>query len=342
LLAHIWRALKVWVKRRHCELETLPMNSHKPLKFAIRGLALAALLTGCSSSDMNGNTGSGGSTSTGTGGTSSTGTGGSPSTGTGGTTSTGTGGAIATGGSLGTGTGGTASTGGSTGTGGVANTGGTAGSGAAGSGGHAGGGGRAGAAGGGGHPATGSGGSSGSAGSSGGAFALTSMHQMDAAKFDSKYTCQESPPLSGKQVGGLGNGVNPDLEWTNAPAGTMSFAITFLDTTLIDAKMDSLGNHWAIWNIPATVMSLPEATTSLTGDLAAAKQSGTFLAPCAQSLMNSMDDQYAFTIYALSTSTLNVSGTGVANARTALSTAMTAGQVLGTAVLHGHAGLKGM
>src|SRR6185312_1288318 len=103
--AHIWRALKVWVKRRHCELETLLMNSHKPLTFAIRGLAFAALLTGCSSSDMNGNTG--------TGGTSSTGTGGSPSTGTGGTTSTGTGGAIATGGSSGTGTGGTPSTGGS-------------------------------------------------------------------------------------------------------------------------------------------------------------------------------------------------------------------------------------
>lgn len=315
------------------------MNSNKHIKFAVRGLALAALLTGCSSSDMNnGNTGTGGSSPTGTGGSTSTGTGGSASTGTGGFT--------ATGGSVGTGTGGTLSTGGSTGTGGVANTGGSAGSGGvAGGGGHPGGGGHGGVTGGAGHSGggnLGSGGSSGSAGSSGSSFALTSMHQMDGAKFDTKYTCQESPPLSGKQVGGLGNGVNPDLEWTNPPAGTMSFAITFLDTTLIDAKMDSLGNHWAMWNIPATVMSLPEATTSLSGDLSAAKQSGTFLAPCAQSLMNNMDDQYAFTIYALSTTTLNVSGTGVANARTALSTAMTAGQVLGTAVLHGHAGLKGM
>ena len=315
------------------------MNSNKHIKFAVRGLALAALLTGCSSSDMNnGNTGTGGSSPTGTGGSTSTGTGGSASTGTGGFT--------ATGGSVGTGTGGTLSTGGSTGTGGVANTGGSAGSGGvAGGGGHPGGGGHGGVTGGAGHSGggnLGSGGSSGSAGSSGSSFALTSMHQMEGAKFDTKYTCQESPPLSGKQVGGLGNGVNPDLEWTNPPAGTMSFAITFLDTTLIDAKMDSLGNHWAMWNIPATVMSLPEATTSLSGDLSAAKQSGTFLAPCAQSLMNNMDDQYAFTIYALSTTTLNVSGTGVANARAALSTAMTAGQVLGTAVLHGHAGLKGM
>jgi len=129
----------------------------------------------------------------------------------------------------------------------------------------------------------------------------------------------------------------------NAPAGTMSFAITFLDTTLINAGMDSLGNHWAMWNIPATVMTLPEGTTTLSGSLMNAKQSGTFLAPCAQSLMGGMDDQYAFTVYALSTATLNVTGgTGVAQARTALANAMTAGQVLATAVLHGHAGLKGM
>ena len=168
------------------------------------------------------------------------------------------------------------------------------------------------------------------------------MHLADGAHFDSKYTCQETPALSGKSVGGLGNGVNPDLEWTNVPAGTMSFAITFLDTTLINAGMDQYGNHWAIWNIPATVSTFPEATMTLSGNLMNAKQSGTFLAPCAQSLMNNMDDQYAFTIYALSTTSLNVTGgTGVAQARTALATAMTAGQVLGTAVLHGHAGLMG-
>jgi phosphatidylethanolamine-binding protein (PEBP) family uncharacterized protein len=101
-----------------------------------------------------------------------------------------------------------------------------------------------------------------------------------------------------------------------------------------------LGNHWAIWNIPATVMSFPEGTSTLSGALANAKQSGTFLAPCAQSLMNNMDDQYAFTIYALSVPTITAST--VANARTALMTAMTSGQVLGTAVLTGHAGLKGM
>jgi phosphatidylethanolamine-binding protein (PEBP) family uncharacterized protein len=163
------------------------------------------------------------------------------------------------------------------------------------------------------------------------------MHLADGAHFDSKYTCASNN-------GQLGGGVNPDLEWANPPAGTMSFAITFLDMTLINAGGSNtrLGEHWAIWNIPASVSTLPEATKTLSGDLANAKQSGTYLAPCAQSLMNNMDDQYEFTVYALSTATLNVSSASVANARSALMTAMSAGQVLGTAVLHGHAGLKGM
>jgi hypothetical protein len=77
---------------------------------------------------------------------------------------------------------------------------------------------------------------------------------------------------------------------------------------------------------------------TLTGDLMNAKQNGKFLAPCAQMLTNGMDDQYVFTLYALSTTTLNVQGTAtVANALTALHAATP----LGTALLHGHAGLKG-
>jgi phosphatidylethanolamine-binding protein (PEBP) family uncharacterized protein len=296
----------------------------------VLGLAVALVGLDCTSSD-GGAGGTGGSPGTGgqSSGTGGSGTGGTPATG----GVTGTGG-TATGGI--TGTGGTA-TGGITGTGGTATGGITGTGGAAGGAGHPGGG----SSGGGSKGTGGSAGTSGGGGSSGSNFSLTSNAQADGAHFASKYTCQESPPLSGKSVGGLANGINPDLEWMNAPAGTMSFAITFLDTTLIDAHMDSLGNHWAIWNIPATTTSLPEGLTgTLSGGLANAKQSGTFLAPCAQSLMNNMDDKYAFTVYALSVPTITAST--VANARTALMTAMTAGQVLGTAVLTGHAGLKGM
>lgn len=137
--------------------------------------------------------------------------------------------------------------------------------------------------------------------------------------------------------GTFGSGVNPELDWTGAPAGTMSFAITFIDTTLGDTNPK--GQHWAIWNIPASVMQFPKATgATLSGALAAATQSGKFLPPCAQTVMNNMDDQYAFTIYALSTTKLpGISGTTVADALTALK-AITP---LGTAALHGHAGVNG-
>ncbi|HVY40714.1 MAG TPA: hypothetical protein VHM31_22400 [Polyangia bacterium] len=290
-----------------------------------RTALLAALaLTACSSSGPAGNAGSGGTTSATGGATSSGG-------------STASGGATSSGGA--TASGGVDGSGGATGSGGIA-TGGVAGAGSAGA---SGGGGRAtggigGGAGRAGGGTTGGAGRSGSAGTSGGAFSLASMHLADGAHFDAKYTCASNN-------GQLGGGVNPDLEWMNAPAGTMSFAITFLDDTLIAAGMDMYGNHWAMWNIPATESTLAEGTKTLSGTLANAKQSGTFLAPCAQSLMNGMDDQYTFTVYALSVPTITVSGsstTAVANARTALKNAMTAGQVLATAVLHGHAGLKGM
>lgn len=172
-----------------------------------------------------------------------------------------------------------------------------------------------------------------SGGASGGEFTLTSPTHEDGAHFDAAYTCAANN-------GQFGAGVNPELNWSGVPDGTKSFAMTFIDTTL--GEDSAMGQHWAIWNIPwdsssGAVSQIPEGTTMLTGDLMGATQSRTFLTPCAQSLMNNMDDEYAFTIYALSTDTLNVQGTSVANALTALRAATP----LGTAVLTGHAGLKG-
>ena len=312
-----------------------------PVKFPRLALAVLGLAVGfgCTSSDGGGGTGGSpgtGGESTGTGGA---GTGGSHATG----GSTGTGG-TATGGITGTGgtaTGGVTGTGG-TATGGVTGTGGTATGGITGTGGTAGG---AGHAGGGSNGTGGTAGTSGGGGNSGTAFSLTSPKLADNAHFDSKYTCAESPALSGKTVGNIGNGINPELDWTNPPAGTMSFAMTFLDTTLINmgGSMVMYGEHWAIWNISPTVMSLPEGLTmTLSGALAGAKQSGTFLAPCATTMNGTMGDEYEFTIYALSTATLTITGTSVDNARTALATAMSSGKVLGTAVLHGYAGKGGL
>ncbi len=51
----------------------------------------------------------------------------------------------------------------------------------------------------------------------------------------------------------LGDNISPNLEWTPGPEGTKSYAIVMYDP-------DALGGfvHWVVYNIPATITSLPE------------------------------------------------------------------------------------
>jgi phosphatidylethanolamine-binding protein (PEBP) family uncharacterized protein len=119
----------------------------------------------------------------------------------------------------------------------------------------------------------------------------------------------------------------------------MSFAITFIDTK-IGADMP-MGQHWAIWDIPATVTQFPKGTTTLTGALAGAMQTNKYLAPCP-----SGNDTYEFTLYALSTATLNVtgaSGSGTSNSAgvAKVLAALKLVTPLGTATLHGTSGPMG-
>lgn len=175
--------------------------------------------------------------------------------------------------------------------------------------------------------ANGSGGVSGSGGaSSSGSFSVVSPDQADAAEFGKDFTCAS---MNGK----FGTGVNPELVWSGAPAGTKAFAITFIDTKL--GESSSMGQHWAAWNLPSTATKLPKATTMLSGDLAGGKQTNTYLAPCP----TAPPDTYEFTVYALSApldvsgaeSTMSVNSAGVAKVLTALK----AVTPLGKAVLHG-------
>jgi len=288
-----------------------------PMLALIAGLPLVLAHCGSDSSDggragsppaVAGSAGTAGTASAGApaaggAGSPSVGGGGSPSVGGGGSPSVGGGGASSVGG------GGTSSVGGSGGA--------SAGSGGA----------SAGAGGSSGKAGAGAGG--GSAGGATGMFALTSPDHAEGAKFAKDYTCDA-------MNGTFGAGVNPELNWSGAPSGTMSYAITFIDTTI--GENMAMGQHWAIWNIPATVTKFPKGTKTLSGDLAAAKQNGAFLTPCAQSLMNGMDDQYEFTVYAIPSATLNVTGTSVANALAAIKALSPAPA---KATLHGHAGLKG-
>jgi len=53
-------------------------------------------------------------------------------------------------------------------------------------------------------------------------------------------------------------GVQPGFKFSNAPAGTVSYAIIFhdVDVALMNGTTDVL--HWIVWNIPASAGGIPE------------------------------------------------------------------------------------
>lgn len=57
-----------------------------------------------------------------------------------------------------------------------------------------------------------------------------------------------------KGFGCDGGNLSPQLSWSNAPAGTKSFAVTVYDP---DAPTGSGWWHWVMFNVPAAVHSLP-------------------------------------------------------------------------------------
>lgn len=101
-----------------------------------------------------------------------------------------------------------------------------------------------------------------------------------------------------ESLGGLN--LSPDLTWTDAPAGTKSFAITCFDP---DAPTGSGWWHWVHADIPATVTSLDEGAevpgVAYINDYGYAGYGG----PCPPS---GPAHRYSFTVYALDVETLGV------------------------------------
>jgi Raf kinase inhibitor-like YbhB/YbcL family protein len=75
---------------------------------------------------------------------------------------------------------------------------------------------------------------------------VTSTSFADGAEIPAKYTG--------------GQGVSPQLSWSGAPAGAVSYVLIMHDVD-VAIPAGSLNNditHWVVWGIPATTTSIPE------------------------------------------------------------------------------------
>lgn len=78
-------------------------------------------------------------------------------------------------------------------------------------------------------------------------FTLTSPAFSDQGSIPSVYTCE-------------GRDISPTLSWSGVPAGTKSLALIVSDPDAPDPKAPQrIWTHWVLFNLPATLTSLPEA-----------------------------------------------------------------------------------
>jgi Raf kinase inhibitor-like YbhB/YbcL family protein len=121
---------------------------------------------------------------------------------------------------------------------------------------------------------------------------LTSTSFADGTIIPDRYTQAVPAPVS------------PALAWTNAPAGTQSFALIVDDPDTALQRTTNEVLHWAAFNIPATATSLPEGvpneSTLADGTiqpLNTGKKNG-FMGPGAR---GNVYHHYTFQLYALDT-----------------------------------------
>jgi phosphatidylethanolamine-binding protein (PEBP) family uncharacterized protein len=146
-------------------------------------------------------------------------------------------------------------------------------------------------------------------------FQVESPDFADGAAQPPEFTCEGNP---------FASGISPELDWTKGPKGTKSYAIVLLDTTVLAAAGSNNAYHWAIWNIPHDIHTLPAGLKGLdpTSELepfpeglkgaeqVQARGIGRYFPPCpawqvtlATRCGNPVPprntDQYTFTVYAL-------------------------------------------
>lgn len=118
------------------------------------------------------------------------------------------------------------------------------------------------------------------------AFTVTSVDFADGEELADIHTANA---FSGQCTG---DNVNPALEWSNAPEGTVTFAIAMTDESA------SGWVHWVHANIPADVTSVEQgASASLPGVAGRDQATGEagYFGPCPPG----PNHRYVFTVYAL-------------------------------------------
>ncbi|MGW2562666.1 PQQ-dependent sugar dehydrogenase [Streptomyces sp. NPDC001514] len=158
-----------------------------------------------------------------------------------------------------------------------------------------------------------------SGGTTPGEFKLTSSAFSDNATVPAKYTCAGD--------GTAGQDPSPPLAWGAGSTGAKAYAIVFADVASGGNKL-----HWAIWDIPAARLSLPEGLGSGYGvpGQSPAKQKAMgsggnslkYFGPCP----GGSTHPYTFTLYALDTTTVPgvTSGSAMDRIETAIKNASTA------------------
>jgi phosphatidylethanolamine-binding protein (PEBP) family uncharacterized protein len=154
-------------------------------------------------------------------------------------------------------------------------------------------------------------------------FVVESPNFEDGDALPAEFTCQNNAFQSG---------VTPELNWTKGPQGTKSYAIVLHDVSLSDPNF---AYHWAAWNIPHEVRTLPQGIPGLDpanptasnpfpdglkgGQQVQARNVSRYFAPCPMWIVRKADkcnwpeprptatsDSYTFTIYALPDKELTV------------------------------------
>lgn len=125
------------------------------------------------------------------------------------------------------------------------------------------------------------------------ALRLTSPAFADGSVIPDKYT-QQVP-----------NAVSPELEWTNTPMGTVTFALLFHDPDVaLQRKLNDV-THWIAWNIPGTATKLEEGVKeggTLPDGMVQGKNTrggNAFMGPGAPA--TGPDHHYTFELFALDT-----------------------------------------